>query len=158
MERKKEKNTNNFAVRCVVRKQQLSFASGVFLERVTCIHTSDAPQMGVPHGAWISWDESSSPEKPKGHVFNTNCIFNASLLAFLINQRSCSPHLQSDVAFEGGLALQVLVAAASGAAPKGHAGGHVDELHFPRVLLLHVHQLLHGPAHAPRHHLVERHH
>lgn len=67
-------------------------------------------------------------------------------------------HLQSDVAFEGGLALQVLVAAASGAAPKGHAGGHVDELHFPRVLLLHVHQLLHGPAHAPRHHLVERHH
>lgn len=66
-------------------------------------------------------------------------------------------HLQSDVAFPGGLALQGLVPAAAGAPPERDAGGHVDVLHPPGVLLLHVHQLLHGLAHALGPHLLERH-
>lgn len=67
-------------------------------------------------------------------------------------------HLQCDVAFKCSLALHVLVPTATRAAPKWDTGRHVDVLHLSRVLLLHVHQLLHGPTHAPHPHLLEPHH
>lgn len=57
-----------------------------------------------------------------------------------------------------GHALQVLVPAAPGTAPQRHAGRAEDVLHFSRVLLHHLHQLLNGAAETPTPHLPEEHH
>lgn len=66
-------------------------------------------------------------------------------------------HLQSDVALKCRLALQVLIATATRASLKWDASGHVGIFHFSRVLLLYIHQLLHGLTHAPCPHLLEGH-
>lgn len=73
------------------------------------------------------------------------------------NKKKPLLHLQSDVAFKRRLALQVLIAAATVASPKWDAGRHVEVFHLSRVLLLHIHQLLHRLAHALCPHLVQSH-
>lgn len=66
-------------------------------------------------------------------------------------------YLQSDVALERWPAFQALVAAATVASLKWDASRHVEVFHLSRVLLLHIHQLLHRLAHALCPHLVQSH-
>lgn len=66
-------------------------------------------------------------------------------------------YLQGDVAFQRWTAFQALVATATVASPKWNASRHVEVFHLSRVLLLHIHQLLHWLTHALCPHLVQSH-
>lgn len=66
-------------------------------------------------------------------------------------------YLQSDVAFKRWPAFQALVAAATVTSLKWDASRHVEVFHLSRVLMLHIHQLLHWLAHALCPHLVQGH-
>lgn len=66
-------------------------------------------------------------------------------------------HLQCDVPFSGGTALQFLICTASWAPPQWDTSRYVDVLHIFWELVLHIHQLLHGSTHAPCQHLHKSH-
>lgn len=96
----------------------------------------------------------------KGKAKTKTCwTYNTNFEVFLIKccRLEMLLHLQSDVPFMGRLALQIVIPTATRASPKWDTGRHVDVLHFSRILLLHIHQLLHGPTHALHPHLMERH-
>lgn len=58
------------------------------------------------------------------------------------------PYLHGNICSLSGMALEVLVCAATSAPHQGNAGGAVDVLHLRRVFLHHLHQLLNGTAKA----------
>lgn len=125
----------------------------------TRIHIFDALQMWSPQSPWTpQLVEFLSPERggkvkaerlfltPKGCRRFTNSVWS-----------EMQPHLQSDVAFKCRLALQILISTATRASLKWDTSRHVGIFHFSRVLLLYIHQLLHGLTHALCPHLLECH-
>lgn len=124
----------------------------------TRIHIFDALQMWSPHSPWIP--QPAEFLSPVIRKVKTECSFlTPKVWRKFTNQVwwEMQPHLQSDVAFKCRLALQILISTATRASLKWDTSRHVGIFHFSRVLLLYIHQLLHGLTHALCPHLLECH-
>lgn len=114
--------------------------------------------MWFPRSPWIPQPaEFWSPEENKREE-RENWMFKFTQ-EFLTNPvwSENYPHLQGNVALKCRLALQILISTATRAPLKWDTSRNVGIFHFSRVLLLYIHQLLHGLTYALCPHLFERH-